>query len=1499
MTHRTQQHKRQHTWHAALRAAKLALLGLAATVLVACGGGGGAAPASEGAANTSQNQLNQNVKVIDQSEVADIISSSYGLDGSGSISAAENSQIGLLAVNQIAFLPAKTEEHQDFFVKITDKKIVNGVAVLDVATPAVHEVFSQLSFNSRTQAGLTTVKKESVFLANGVTKTTGLLDRISQQLGLLGVGGSSPDTYTIEIALPSVVKDKYADQWIVRMGCEKPMTEIKDQGRYKRKAEWMKEHCTKHVVIEGELKYKNTKADTNFELTSDGDSSNFNNDKEHYFNSESVISGELGISSKIVDANLSDLFSKLTQEDLFGSLSGYGFETKGGLVRARFEGLSAEDKKGKIPIMGVVASLGPALVTPANSASIKAASATVGMVFTVYAQIDINVNGELGLKLVVEPTTFNSTTSIKDGRVDISKTVQNDAGEKKSGDVNVEFNSDVTVKGVFGIPVDADLMVANMRILNATTGFKSVADMAGNVNGSLNLLTLNPELSGCFRMGFGGGVFARISTGLNVELGSSITKRKVALGFEYSKSFPEDETVDTVKKFPETKYDPAWPLWLYTNLYDGCISSSKPAPVWISADPDYRYLGNQIILNGNVPSVIKLGNSSSGSIDRVNLKYKKLDGSSFGSEFFVSEYDGVIENLGWNKENNAVVYKAADGSLTNTGVSLPAGRYALAAEMVEKKFFDFFGRTGTATGIANLAFPVIVADNDNPAFLDPVKLTAQRLINSVVTVAWEVHGVAQAGYAAVADGVSKAFNYTVEVLGEFTVTAHLFEADLSGGVGNAIGSISRVFKADGIDALISQAQDDRTTPVTEVPRNGTTEDTTPVLRGTISSAPPSGYEVRLFKDSETDSFGVATVVGLDWSYTVPADKPLASGLHSFTAGVVRAVDGSTAGGPRSEPYSFTVQAIGVYGVTPTQVMRAESKVFTFSGEGLPTSGLTITAPGDNRNTCQINAAGNSATGFNANCSFFTLGAQTLQINQGSRVLGTLEVDVASNVTDVSWASGSSTTFGKGTVKFGDMVTYRVTGQNLLADSLLGFAVDRCGVSNTEIGVGTDVLRTYQCWFNNEAGAVAGQMSGVVKDSPNGQALYNFQVPVETAPIDANSSIVVSWDLGSVGTSVQGRGTNPRTVAINAGVEIEGFFNNAMVDVDVSNDKVRLFNFRSYAGAPGSAVFDTSAFNGLVLRVPSGASWTFSSASVGSANTLSGLAASRLDLQAQRLAINLAGLGYDASTMVEVVYSRNISGNIELPASAFVRGVNVALSTNGYGSDTLMNAPPYLGVLNAAEWDFVVPVSGVYELRSTYATVDPRPVSISMNGSTVFPVAMSSGTGGFFPANRMTFSEGFVYLTAGSNVMRVSGNGVIAFPHIKGFSFVPQSEVSSGVFSVNAASETGTIFTVPSGARSCTFSANGTWNTTAPFTSGPSGWGAISSWPGYGVWTWKLFSAPMMSLIARRQSGDYVYVGNGVTLDVASDLSMHFVANDAIGGHYDNGGSVQVAFSCRN
>jgi Protein of unknown function (DUF1566)/Repeat of unknown function (DUF5648) len=130
----------------------------------------------------------------------------------------------------------------------------------------------------------------------------------------------------------------------------------------------------------------------------------------------------------------------------------------------------------------------------------------------------------------------------------------------------------------------------------------------------------------------------------------------------------------------------------------------------------------------------------------------------------------------------------------------------------------------------------------------------------------------------------------------------------------------------------------------------------------------------------------------------------------------------------------------------------------------------------------------------------------------------------------------------------------------------------------------------------------------------------------------------------------------------------------------------------------------------------------------------------------------------------------VNGNIDLPSTSYLRGLNVALTTNGLGADTLANAPPYNAAANAAEWDFTVPTTGSYELFATYASNLNRPVTISFNGTVAFPNALAAITGGWYPVDRQTLSQGIVQLTAGAKTMRVARGDV--FPHIKGFVLVP-------------------------------------------------------------------------------------------------------------------------------
>lgn len=207
-------------------------------------------------------------------------------------------------------------------------------------------------------------------------------------------------------------------------------------------------------------------------------------------------------------------------------------------------------------------------------------------------------------------------------------------------------------------------------------------------------------------------------------------------------------------------------------------------------------------------------------------------------------------------------------------------------------------------------------------------------------------------------------------------------------------------------------------------------------------------------------------------------------------------------GASSVLFEFDVQVdeavATVSAVAPTSTIRTIATSFDITGQNLPTAGLAVTVAGDPRASCQ--APNNLRTnGFGVACQLYRTGPQTLEVRQDGAVLGTVAVNVQSNVTGVTWRSTSTSTSGP--VKFNEVVTFTVSGSNLTADPALGFAVEKCGPPNQEVGVPTASARQFTCYFNDQAGAVAGQMAGVVKDAPGGQVLLDgWRVPVEAAAV---------------------------------------------------------------------------------------------------------------------------------------------------------------------------------------------------------------------------------------------------------------------------------------------------------------------------------------------------------------------------------------------------------------
>ena len=116
------------------------------------------------------------------------------------------------------------------------------------------------------------------------------------------------------------------------------------------------------------------------------------------------------------------------------------------------------------------------------------------------------------------------------------------------------------------------------------------------------------------------------------------------------------------------------------------------------------------------------------------------------------------------------------------------------------------------------------------------------------------------------------------------------------------------------------------------------------------------------------------------------------------------------------------------------------------------------------------------------------------------------------------------------------------------------------------------------------------------------------------------------------------------------------------------------------------------------------------------------------------------------------------------AEDFARG-NVLKDRENYGKGigVLVNAGQYP---NQTEYEIDVPEAGPYQLDLRYASGDPRPITLQINGAVVSSNAAGKVTGGFFPNNQQWFAEGVFALKAGKNVIRFERASY--FPHIDKF-----------------------------------------------------------------------------------------------------------------------------------
>jgi len=125
------------------------------------------------------------------------------------------------------------------------------------------------------------------------------------------------------------------------------------------------------------------------------------------------------------------------------------------------------------------------------------------------------------------------------------------------------------------------------------------------------------------------------------------------------------------------------------------------------------------------------------------------------------------------------------------------------------------------------------------------------------------------------------------------------------------------------------------------------------------------------------------------------------------------------------------------------------------------------------------------------------------------------------------------------------------------------------------------------------------------------------------------------------------------------------------------------------------------------------------------------------------------------------------GDLFLEAERFDRG-NVVGDFKDWGRTIGVIVTPQAPTSRVpafAEYDFVAPAAGDYQIEVRYASGAPRPVMLSVDNALLSRTAAGGVTGGFLPANQRQEPVAVVRLEQGKHTLRLESHAV--FPHIDG------------------------------------------------------------------------------------------------------------------------------------
>ncbi|WP_230659792.1 Lcl C-terminal domain-containing protein [Psychrobacter sp. I-STPA10] len=592
-----------------------------AMMLSACGGGEGGSKDSiePPVAQEAKIDMADGIKVIEKTDVKNIKQVDYQDNGKINLTIAANNTIAKTQQGDVVLLSQQDNQHLEQIIVIEKKQQqANGDIVITTRPATPNEAFDKLQLSVDTANLTPTV--QGIILPNGQMidpNNTRTINTNNMQIALLPTVkavGSNEGGWKMNISYNPITAKRTAGMTDEQF--DKATIECQKRiDLYSANKEWVDNFCITGVKFSGDIDYKAPSIQSNLDMEKDPNLKDFvfkSTDLNYMKLNRAMLSADLKVDLISNGVAASD-FASQAHKDLYRQFEHKSFGSPEDLLYAKLSGLSAEDKKGKFPVFGVVVGTSvPGHIGIANKDTVKLASMTIGSVMWVYVISDFSIDGKVTTKISLEPTYIDIGLQRQANQEwqTITDFTNKNTGQKGL-DARFTVESSAQIENIGGVAVEGDLFLAGVRLMNMGVSPQFIVN--GKVDGEVHLSTLAPHLAGqvCIKdTGIGMGIkryFDLDITG-NFKAGKGWFKVEGGAGVKYKYQKP-------INPLDNQEADGLWATYA---IDDQCLTPIKPMPsfqeITYANDPQNKIM-DKVLAN------IKVANASKGSVKSWQLSY--------------------------------------------------------------------------------------------------------------------------------------------------------------------------------------------------------------------------------------------------------------------------------------------------------------------------------------------------------------------------------------------------------------------------------------------------------------------------------------------------------------------------------------------------------------------------------------------------------------------------------------------------------------------------------------------------------------------------------------------------------------------------------------------------------------------------------------------------------------------------------------------------------------